>query len=118
MGQTSGKEIPERGPSSAACIRTGLVCKDPGYMQYSQNNSKNIQDLLKWVREEFDPHQYSGKITNRKALANEIKKKCNDKLDEEWVKFGNYPKKSEQTYRLCMFATMVHDAKELLKSRK
>jgi hypothetical protein len=118
MGQTNCRDSWDIPPSSSPRIISRMVCKNPGYMQYSQNNSKNIQDLLEWVRNEFDPHQYSGRILNPKALGKEIEKKCSDKLNEEWAKFGSYPKENEKTYRLCMFASMVDEAKENLKSKK
>jgi hypothetical protein len=48
-------------------------------------------------------------------LRSEIKKKCDEKLDEEWVKFGFYARKDEASHKLCMFANMVKAAKENLK---
>ncbi len=76
----------------------------------------DIQDLLEWTRDEFDPLKYSSKISSDpETLRIEIKNICNDKLEKEWVKFGFYVKKNEEMHRLCMFVTMVNAAEVNLK---
>lgn len=115
MGQRNCRESWDLPPSTSPRIICRRVCKNPDAVHYYQKNSKNIQEFLKWARDEFDPQQYSSKISNREALRIEIKKKCTDKLDEEWVKFAFYPKKDEKSYRFCMYASMVDAAEANLK---
>ncbi len=119
MGQGNSSDLDPLSPPSSPRLIDRHVNKNPDFVRYSRKNSKNIEELLKWSNDEFNLHQYSReKISDPFALWIEIRKKCTDKLEEEWVNFGFYPEKKEKLYKLCMFASMVNVAEVNLKIKE
>ena len=86
MGQTNCRDSRDPTPPRTTC----RFVYTPEEQKYCDKNAQNIQDLLKWTRDEFVPDKYASKVSNPVALKAEIKKKCNEKLDEKWSKFGFY----------------------------
>jgi hypothetical protein len=102
--------------SSNPCVFNRQInTTNPDFNRFIEKNSKNIEELLKWTHDEFDPYQYSSKISDPEALRAEISTKCRAKLDEEWAKFGFFSKNDEQSNKICIFDTMQDEAVANLK---